>query len=120
MSIMTLLDERASQPPTFTYDPSLHDELVIVMSDASDLYVPKVPPPLAKGNAVIKVSDRKSSQKRSVVSGNPRSSGRKPTDCPLDIVPMKIGSTAGSALDGSTAGSALSSSSQEPMPLAST
>merc|ERR1712066_721357 len=37
------------------------------MSDASDLYVPKWSPPLDKGVAVIKVSDKKTQKKRAAL-----------------------------------------------------
>merc|ERR1719440_2336858 len=39
-SVMTLLLPLACRPPVFEYDPSVHDELDVVMSDASELYVP--------------------------------------------------------------------------------
>merc|ERR1711862_640099 len=55
-SLVTLLDHRATRPPNFKYDPGLHSKLDIVMSDMSELYVPKFfSPKLDKGNAVIKV-----------------------------------------------------------------
>jgi len=40
-SICTLLDKRATRPPTFEYDPDYHNGLGVAMSDASELYVPK-------------------------------------------------------------------------------
>jgi len=58
-SILTLLDERASRPPQFNYDPVIHDDLDIVMSDASELYVPTIPPKFDKGVAVIKIANRR-------------------------------------------------------------
>merc|ERR1719473_580622 len=45
-SLVTLLDTRATRPPMFEYTPALHNELDIVMSDASALYVPKITPQL--------------------------------------------------------------------------
>eukprot|EP00928_Gymnodinium_smaydae_P021124 TRINITY_DN1821_c0_g5_i1.p1 TRINITY_DN1821_c0_g5~~TRINITY_DN1821_c0_g5_i1.p1 ORF type:complete len:504 (-),score=62.40 TRINITY_DN1821_c0_g5_i1:316-1827(-) len=55
-SICTLLKKRAQRPPTFLYEAEIHDDLSIVMSDASALYVPTVPAK-TKGVAIIKVSD---------------------------------------------------------------
>merc|ERR550514_1372571 len=39
-SICTLLARRAQVPPGFKYDAEMHDNLLIAMSDASELYVP--------------------------------------------------------------------------------
>jgi len=39
-SIRTLVAKRATRPPKFDYDPVFHDSLSMVMSDASELYVP--------------------------------------------------------------------------------
>lgn len=39
-SLCTLLDKRASRPPKFTYEPHLHDDLAVAMSDASALFIP--------------------------------------------------------------------------------
>merc|ERR1719230_1338155 len=39
-SVCALLDKRASQPPKFDYDPDVHNNINIVMSDASNFYVP--------------------------------------------------------------------------------
>eukprot|EP00401_Gymnodinium_catenatum_P028368 CAMPEP_0117483278 /NCGR_PEP_ID=MMETSP0784-20121206/13856_1 /TAXON_ID=39447 /ORGANISM="" /LENGTH=446 /DNA_ID=CAMNT_0005277807 /DNA_START=79 /DNA_END=1419 /DNA_ORIENTATION=+ len=61
-SICMLLDKRGAQPPTFQYDPEVHDELSMVMSDASDLYVPVAPPPRAK-LSIIKFSDKATKKK---------------------------------------------------------
>jgi len=67
-SICTLLDKRATRPPTFTYDPDMHSELFIAMSDASTLYIPEVSV-LNKGVAVIKVPNaRKKSRVTRTVS----------------------------------------------------
>merc|ERR1711879_9032 len=57
-SICALLDKRASQPPKFNYDPTVHNDIKIAMSDASDLYVP-AKNIVNKGNAVIKLTSRK-------------------------------------------------------------
>jgi len=56
-SICTLLAEKARRPPEFTFDPAVHEELIVVMSDATDLYAP-VFPEVTKGVAVIKITDR--------------------------------------------------------------
>jgi len=58
-SICTLLAKKAHRPPDFAYDPAVHEDLIVVMSDASDLYAP-VFPEVTKGVAVIKVTDRSS------------------------------------------------------------
>merc|ERR1711933_417169 len=63
-SIITLLDKKATRPPVFKYDPTTHNAVDIVMSDASDLYVPKWSPPMDKGIAVIKVSDKRTPKRR--------------------------------------------------------
>eukprot|EP00927_Polykrikos_kofoidii_P031725 TRINITY_DN2721_c0_g3_i2.p1 TRINITY_DN2721_c0_g3~~TRINITY_DN2721_c0_g3_i2.p1 ORF type:complete len:580 (-),score=63.01 TRINITY_DN2721_c0_g3_i2:124-1749(-) len=60
-SVYTLLDRRATKPPKFAYDAEVHNELTMVMSDASDLYIPTAPA-VSKGLAVIKVSGK--SEKR--------------------------------------------------------
>lgn len=39
-SICTLLNAYAGRPPNFAYEPKGHDDINMVMSDASDLYVP--------------------------------------------------------------------------------
>merc|ERR1712113_651036 len=54
----------ATRPPGFGYNPLMHKAIDIVMSDASDLYVPKVAPPVDKGLAVIKVSDKRTPKRR--------------------------------------------------------
>eukprot|EP00929_Paragymnodinium_shiwhaense_P063303 TRINITY_DN31635_c0_g2_i1.p1 TRINITY_DN31635_c0_g2~~TRINITY_DN31635_c0_g2_i1.p1 ORF type:complete len:566 (+),score=108.04 TRINITY_DN31635_c0_g2_i1:129-1826(+) len=56
-SVCTLLSERASRPPAFHYQPVLHGELIIAMSDASDLYIPTTPV-LNKGVSTIKIDHR--------------------------------------------------------------
>eukprot|EP00930_Biecheleria_cincta_P016819 TRINITY_DN13558_c0_g1_i1.p1 TRINITY_DN13558_c0_g1~~TRINITY_DN13558_c0_g1_i1.p1 ORF type:complete len:499 (-),score=52.17 TRINITY_DN13558_c0_g1_i1:33-1529(-) len=56
-SICMLLDRRATRPPSFAYDWGEHKDLTVVMSDASDLYVPIIPI-INKGGAIIKVADR--------------------------------------------------------------
>jgi len=57
-SICTLVQRMATKPPKFDYDPEFHGGLSMVMSDASDLYVPKS---RSKNNrqkiAVIKVAE---------------------------------------------------------------
>mmetsp|Transcript_28371 Transcript_28371/g.52028 ORF Transcript_28371/g.52028 Transcript_28371/m.52028 type:complete len:541 (-) Transcript_28371:31-1653(-) len=58
-SICTLVDKRATRPPFFDYEPDFHDGLLMAMSDASDLYIPKKLPSrsrAARRIAVIKVS----------------------------------------------------------------
>merc|ERR1712048_532089 len=40
-SVCSLLDDFAQRPPQFDYDPLVHNEIKIAMSDASALYVPK-------------------------------------------------------------------------------
>merc|ERR1719261_1565217 len=42
-SVVTLLHKRATRPPNLKYDPEVHAECDIVMSDANVLYVPKTP-----------------------------------------------------------------------------
>jgi predicted membrane chloride channel (bestrophin family) len=54
-SIYTLLDRRATRPPVFGYDAEVHEDLLMVMSDASDLYIPTAPV-VDKGVAIIKLS----------------------------------------------------------------
>merc|ERR1711992_268447 len=46
-SICTLVDKRALSPPSFDYDPEIHEQLLIAMSDASHLYV-STPPPASR------------------------------------------------------------------------
>lgn len=41
-SVCTLLCKRAQRPPVFTYEPEVHDDLEMAMSDASALYAPTV------------------------------------------------------------------------------
>merc|ERR1719272_639789 len=54
-SLATLLEVRAQRPPLFDYYAPIHKEFMSVMSDASDLYIPKNPVVLSKGNpAMIK------------------------------------------------------------------
>lgn len=55
-SVTTLLDKRATRPPVFVYDAEKHSEMAIVMSDASDLYVP-AKPAVNKGLARIKIKE---------------------------------------------------------------
>jgi len=74
-SVITLLDKRATRPPMFQYDPLIHDQIDVVMSDLSELYVPKMAPPLDKGVAVIKVSDKK-------IQGRPRLEKKTSSLCP--------------------------------------
>merc|ERR1719401_436603 len=38
-SIITLLDQRATRPPMFKLDRDVHNQLDMVMSDASEIYV---------------------------------------------------------------------------------
>merc|ERR1712032_1773380 len=64
-SILTLLDTRGSRPPAFKYDPAVHDELEVVMSDASELYAPIVPQKVDKGNSIIKIVTGRGRQKTS-------------------------------------------------------
>merc|ERR1719149_462319 len=45
-SLITLLDGRATRPPIFKFDSMSHNSLNTVMSDASEQYIPKAPPPL--------------------------------------------------------------------------
>lgn len=42
MSLCTLLKERASKPPKFLFDSSMHGQLLIAMSDASEVYLPSL------------------------------------------------------------------------------
>merc|ERR1719428_360101 len=74
-SIVTLLHHRATRPPIFEYNPELHKEIDIVMSDASELYIPKVPPPLDKGVASIKVASGKTIRTRVPLQRSPTHSG---------------------------------------------
>eukprot|EP00927_Polykrikos_kofoidii_P069900 TRINITY_DN6561_c0_g2_i1.p1 TRINITY_DN6561_c0_g2~~TRINITY_DN6561_c0_g2_i1.p1 ORF type:complete len:563 (-),score=90.38 TRINITY_DN6561_c0_g2_i1:33-1721(-) len=39
-SIYTLLDRRATRPPHFAYDAQVHDDIILQMSEVSELYVP--------------------------------------------------------------------------------
>lgn len=50
-SILTLLDRHGVDPPAFQYNPEEHDLFSIVMSDASELYVPATTAPMAKQRA---------------------------------------------------------------------
>merc|ERR1719502_2642763 len=50
-SLLTLLDRHGVDPPKFQYDPQHHDDLSIVMSDASELYVPTTTTAMAKQRA---------------------------------------------------------------------
>merc|ERR1712113_893703 len=63
-SLITLLDQRATRPPMFRFEPQMHRELDMVMSDASEMYVPTVSPPVDKGVSLIKVADKNTSKKR--------------------------------------------------------
>merc|ERR1712232_1184989 len=71
-SILTLLDKRAVRPPIFKYERDLHEDPDIVMSDASDLYIPKIIPQrrFDKGVAVIKVADRRTTNRQTIVRKN--------------------------------------------------
>merc|ERR1712194_46197 len=62
-SIITLLSERATRPPHFQYDPEMHDDLVIAMSDASNLYIPTIPM-LSKSSSIIKISEARAKKPR--------------------------------------------------------
>eukprot|EP00927_Polykrikos_kofoidii_P031719 TRINITY_DN2721_c0_g1_i2.p1 TRINITY_DN2721_c0_g1~~TRINITY_DN2721_c0_g1_i2.p1 ORF type:complete len:303 (-),score=45.65 TRINITY_DN2721_c0_g1_i2:275-1153(-) len=75
-SIYTLLDARATRPPGFEYEPIVHDDLLLVMSDASDLYVPNAPV-LDKGVAIIKVGDKTTDKYANKVCLNLSSRGVK-------------------------------------------
>merc|ERR1712080_540189 len=88
----------------------MHDEFVIVMSDASAVQEPKVPPPLDRGVAVIKVSERTTPPKRGVRTNMRSSSNKAPPDLLADNVPVVIGSTSGTTLG---------SGSRDPLPTSS-
>eukprot|EP00928_Gymnodinium_smaydae_P021122 TRINITY_DN1821_c0_g3_i1.p1 TRINITY_DN1821_c0_g3~~TRINITY_DN1821_c0_g3_i1.p1 ORF type:complete len:499 (-),score=75.55 TRINITY_DN1821_c0_g3_i1:153-1649(-) len=62
-SICTLLDKRATRPPLFTFEAGVTEKLHMAMSDASDLYVPKVPT-VRKGVAKIKVGNGQGREKK--------------------------------------------------------
>jgi len=66
-SISTLLDKRATRPPKFEYEPMVHNQLLIAMSDACSLYEPEKSV-LHKGNATINIPDKKSKRRSVVVS----------------------------------------------------
>merc|ERR1719353_2753236 len=52
-SLLTLLNVKGVEPPSFNFNASIHEELAIVMSDASELYVPKqAAGPMATSRAV--------------------------------------------------------------------
>merc|ERR1712232_1300988 len=111
-SLLTLLDKRAVRPPNFTYNPEIHDDPDIVMSDASDLYVPIQEKPgilvqtrlvrFDKGIAVIKVSDdipddlkkRKSTRKPAIPRGRDDRQELPETE-PNDVYTSSIGSSIG-------------------------
>eukprot|EP00927_Polykrikos_kofoidii_P038065 TRINITY_DN32337_c0_g1_i1.p1 TRINITY_DN32337_c0_g1~~TRINITY_DN32337_c0_g1_i1.p1 ORF type:complete len:545 (-),score=35.42 TRINITY_DN32337_c0_g1_i1:30-1664(-) len=57
-SLCTLVDRKATQPPSFGYDSSKHDDLSTVMSDATN-YVPQYTQKTDKGIASIKLSSSK-------------------------------------------------------------
>jgi len=82
-SLLTLLDSRASRPPHFKYEKQRHDELDIMMSDASELYVPVVPPKFDKGVAVIKIAAADGARR---MRGHPaRNPARKKIRRPPDV-----------------------------------
>merc|ERR1719424_1755986 len=54
-SIVTLVDKRATRPPEFKYNASVHSQLFSAMSDASELYVPETPTYIDKGVSVINI-----------------------------------------------------------------
>eukprot|EP00927_Polykrikos_kofoidii_P031718 TRINITY_DN2721_c0_g1_i1.p1 TRINITY_DN2721_c0_g1~~TRINITY_DN2721_c0_g1_i1.p1 ORF type:complete len:540 (-),score=51.39 TRINITY_DN2721_c0_g1_i1:275-1894(-) len=93
-SIYTLLDNRATRPPIFDYDPIVHDDLLMVMSDASDLYVPSLPV-VDKGVAIIKVTEKSSDKQKAnhkvAINGGGRA-GRVLPELPTDD---KCSATAG-------------------------
>jgi len=53
-SICNLLADRACRPPKFVYEAETHGELNVAMSDASDLYIPKIPQ-VVKSASTIKI-----------------------------------------------------------------
>lgn len=55
-SVLTLLDKHASVPPKFTFDPAIHSELNIVMSDASELYEPQTKAQAKEREAMSKIT----------------------------------------------------------------
>lgn len=57
-SICTLVNQKATRPPKFVYEPEFHNELSMVMSDASELYIPETnrAPKRVRDIATIRVS----------------------------------------------------------------
>jgi len=53
-SICNLLRERATRPPKFAFEAEAHRELNVAMSDASDLYIPRIPQ-VVKSASIIKI-----------------------------------------------------------------
>lgn len=54
-SIITLLAVRATRPPGFKYEANLHNDLDIVMSDASELYIPLESPARTGRRAIAQI-----------------------------------------------------------------
>jgi len=122
-SLLTLLDKRAVRPPAFAYSPEIHDDPDIVMSDASDLYIPIQEKPgllvqtsrlrFDKGIAIIKVSDeipddikkRKSTRKPAMPlrSYSKEEEGAEPND----VHASSIGSATAPSASTSSVGSAI-------------
>jgi len=84
-SICTMLDKRVTHPPLFQYDPEVHEEMCMSMSDASDLYVPEHPSLndldlLSNQGTMARTFPRRGSKATSLVDGyddssEPRSDG---------------------------------------------
>jgi predicted membrane chloride channel (bestrophin family) len=98
-SIYTLLDRRATRPPHFGYDADVHDELYMVMSDASDLYVPSMPV-MDKGSAIIRVGRHGSEANGGDQNADP-GAGHKAASkgrAPRQSMMVKVGNSSGSVL----------------------
>jgi hypothetical protein len=82
-SVSTLVHKLACRPPEFKYDPELHNELVVQMSDASDLYIPTNNDGGYQGNlSKIQIKTNNTTGKRASQLPNEQSKNSTPASTP--------------------------------------
>mmetsp|Transcript_93190 Transcript_93190/g.146507 ORF Transcript_93190/g.146507 Transcript_93190/m.146507 type:complete len:335 (+) Transcript_93190:3-1007(+) len=83
-SVNTLVQRRAQRPPMFTYDPTVHDELTVQMSDASDLYIPQTSSSKSNRNSMSTIAIKASNKRNLFQSARPPSI-KKPGVSPINL-----------------------------------